>query len=127
MVERKKVFSGAPWEKVVGYSRAVRAGNLIEISGTIAVGPDGQVVGKGDAALQTQWIIEKAANVLVELGSALEHVIRTRIYVTDIGLWEEIGRVHGTFFESIQPATSMIEVKGLIGPEYLVEIEFSAL
>lgn len=125
--ERLKIATGARWEDIVGYSRAVRAGNIIEVSGTIALDKDGNSVALGDPYRQTIQIISIARKVLEEAGSCLEDVIRTRIYVTDISMWEEIGRAHGELFRKIKPATSMVEVAKLIRPESLVEIEFTAL
>lgn len=126
MTKRTNISSGAPWENVVGYSRAVRMGNQIEISGTLAT-ENGQVVGQGDAYAQTRCILEKIKKVLEEAGAGLSDVIRTRMYVTDIRLWEEVGRAHGEFFKDIRPATSMVEVSQLIEPHYLVEIEATAV
>lgn len=126
MSKRTNISSGAPWENIVGYSRAVRIGNLIEVSGTLAA-ENGQVVGKGDAYAQTICILEKIQNVLAEAGAGLNNVIRTRIYVTDIRLWEQVGRAHCEFFKDIRPATSMVEVSQLIEPHYLVEIEVTAV
>ena len=124
----KETFSSdAPWEEIVGYSRAVRAGNVIEMSGTIALDNKGNSIGEGDPFKQTVEIIKIAKRVLEKAGSCLEDVIRTRIYVTDISMWEEVGRAHGEYFKEIKPATSMVEVAGLIRPESLVEIEFSAM
>lgn len=127
MAERTKISTGAPWENIVGYSRAVRSGNVIEVSGTIAMDAKGNSVGIGDPYVQTLEIIHMAKRVLEQAGSSLEDVIRTRIYVTDITKWEEVGRAHGEFFGEIKPATSMVEVSALIRPESLVEIEFTAL
>lgn len=127
MEKKVKIASGAPWEQVVGYSRAVRSGNLIEISGTIAIDGDGNDLGEGDPYRQTMEIIRIAQRVLEQAGSRLEDVIRTRIYVTDISMWEEIGRAHGECFGSIRPATSMVQVSALIRPVSLVEIEFTAM
>lgn len=127
MSERTKIATGAPWEDIVGYSRAVRSGNVIEVSGTIAMDGKGNSVGIGDPYVQTLEIIHMAKRVLEQAGSGLQDVIRTRIYVTDISKWEEVGRAHGEFFGEIKPATSMVEVAALIRPESLVEIEFSAL
>jgi enamine deaminase RidA (YjgF/YER057c/UK114 family) len=123
---RKNISSGAKWEDVVGYSRAVVFDNSIEISGTVAVDADNNLVGKDDPYAQTKFILQKVSGVLAEAGFAMSDVIRTRIYVTDISQWEAIGRAHGEFFKMIKPATSMVEVKGLISPEYLVEIEIMA-
>ncbi len=125
MTKRINISTGAPWEHIVGYSRAVRLGNLVEVSGTIA-NEKGQLVGKGDAYAQTICILGKISKVLEEVGAALSDVVRTRIYVTDIRLWEEVGRAHGKFFKDIKPATSMVEVAQLIEPLYLVEIEATA-
>ena len=126
MLQREKFSTGAPWEKVVGYSRAVRCGNLIEVSGTIAMDEDGNSTGIGDPYRQTVDIIEMAGRVLERAGSGLEDVVRTRIYVTDISRWEEVGRAHGAYFGEIMPATSMVQVAALIRPESMVEIEFTA-
>jgi len=127
MGNRIKVSSGAVWEDVVGYSRAVREGNIIEVAGTTAVDENGNIVGINDPYTQTKFIIQKAEKVLKELGCNLENVIRTRMYVTDISKWKEIGRAHGEFFGEIKPATTMVEVSKLISSEIVVEIEFSAV
>lgn len=121
-MKRKNISSGAKWEGVVGYSRAVRTGNRIEISGTVAADEDAG----SDFYIQTSSVLRKIKGVLEQAGFTLEDVIRTRIYVTDISRWEEVGRAHGEFFRDIRPATSMVEVKGLIDPKYLVEIEATA-
>jgi len=126
LVKRINISSGAKWEDIVGYSRAVKVGNVIEVSGTAAV-DDGGVVGKGNAYEQTKFIIMKIEKALKEAGSELKDVVRTRIYVTDISRWEEIGKAHGEFFKEIKPATSMVEVKALIEPDMLVEIEATAI
>lgn len=123
---RTNISSGAKWEDIVGYSRAVRIGNQLEISGTVAVNEQG-VVGKGDAYAQTKFILEKIEGVLRQAGFTLEDVVRTRMYVTDISRWEEIGKAHGEFFGKIKPATSMIQVSAFIEPDYLVEIEVTAV
>lgn len=123
---RQNISSGAKWEDIVGYSRAVRIGNQLEISGTVAVNEQG-VVGKGDAYAQTKFILQKIDGVLREAGFTLEDVVRTRMYVTDISRWEEIGKAHGEVFAKIKPATSMIEVSAFIEPDYLVEIEVTAV
>lgn len=125
MDQRTNISSGAKWEDIVGYSRAVKVGPLIEISGTTAVDGD-KIIGEGDAYRQTQFILEKAARVLQSLDASMENVVRTRIYVTDIKQWEQIGRAHGEFFKDIKPATAMVEVKALIDPRMLVEIELTA-
>lgn len=124
---RKNISSGAKWEDVVGYSRAVVINNTIEISGTVAVDAEGNLVGKDDAYTQTQFILKKIECVLTEAGFQLTDVVRTRMFVTDISKWEEIGKAHGEVFKSIKPATSMLEVKGLISPDYSVEIEVTAI
>ena len=126
-MNRTNYFSGAKWEDIVGYSRAVRMGNLVEVTGTVAVDENNLLVGKDDAYLQTKFIIQKIGKVLEKAGAGLKDIIRTRMFVTDIGRWEEYGRAHGEFFKNIRPCTSMIEVKGLISPEFLVEIEATAI
>ena len=124
---RKNIKSGAPWEPLVGYSRAVRVGNFVAVSGTAAVGDDGQVIGVGDAYVQAQRCIDVIRAALEQAGGGLEHVVRTRIFVTDIELWSEIARAHQEAFAEIAPATSMVEVTRLIDPEMLVEIEADAI
>jgi reactive intermediate/imine deaminase len=123
---RRNISSGATWEDIVGYSRAVVIGNTIEISGTVAVDSNNQLVGKGDIYSQTRFILQKIEGVLQEAGFSMADVVRTRMFVTDISKWEEVGKAHGEFFKTIKPATSMIEIKGLISPDYLVEIEVTA-
>jgi enamine deaminase RidA (YjgF/YER057c/UK114 family) len=125
-MERKNYTTGAPWEDIVGYSRAVQIGNQLEISGTVAVDEKG-VVGKGDPYAQTSFIIAKMEKVLLQAGFSLKDVVRTRIFVTDISRWEDVGRAHGEFFKEIKPATAMVEVSKLIDKDYLVEIEMSAV
>ena len=123
---RKNYSSGAKWEDIVGYSRAVKIGNVVEVSGTVAV--DGQeLVGKDDAYAQTIFILKKIRSVLQEAGVDLKDVIRTRMFVTDISHWEQIGKAHGEFFREIKPATSMVEVSRLIDDDYLLEIEATAI
>ena len=126
-MERTNYSSGAKWEDIVGYSRAVKIGNIIEVTGTVAVDETGEVVGKDDAYTQTKYIIEKISAVLEHAGASLSDVVRTRMFVTDISRWEEYGKAHSEFFGKIKPCTSMIEIKGLIAPEYLVEIEATAI
>ena len=123
---RKNISSGAPWEDQVGYSRAVRIGNEIEVSGTVA-NLDGNLVGKDSAYEQTRCILGIIKKSIEEAGGSINDVIRTRIYVTDISQWEEIGKAHGEVFNDIKPATSMVEVSKLIDDNYLVEIEASAI
>lgn len=122
---RQNISSNAKWEEMFGYSRAVRIGNLIEVSGTASV-DGGKIVGLNDVYLQTKFIIKKIKNALNEAGAKLTDVIRTRIYVTDISLQNEVGRAHAESFKEIKPATSMVEVKALVLPELLVEIEATA-
>jgi enamine deaminase RidA (YjgF/YER057c/UK114 family) len=126
LVARTNIASGAPWEAVVGYSRAVRIGGHIWISGTTATDDDGNVVGVGDAAAQTRYALQKIDRALQEAGATLRDVVRTRIFVTDIGQWEAIGRVHGEYFSDIRPAATMVEVSKLIEPGHLIEIEVDA-
>ena len=118
--------SGAKWEEIVGYCRAVQIGNTLEVSGTVA--SNGQnVVAKGDFYGQTRFVLSKIEKVMQEAGFGLKDVVRTRMFVTDIRFWEDVGKAHGEFFKEIKPVTSMLEVKGLIGPDYLVEIEVTAV
>ncbi len=125
-MKRINISSGAKWEDIVGYSRAVKIGNIIEIAGTTSV-EGGKVIGVNDAYLQTKVILQKIEKALIEAGASLNDVVRTRMFVTDISLWEEYGKAHGEFFKDIKPVTSIIEVKALIDPDMLIEIEATAI
>jgi len=126
MTEREKISSGAKWESIVGYSRAVKVGNRIYVTGTTATGSDGEIVGLDDAYEQAKQCLKNIESALRRLGAGLEHVVRTRMFVTDISRWEEYGRAHGESFRKIMPATTMVEVSRLIDSRMLIEIEADA-
>jgi len=126
-MKRTNLSSGSKWEDLVGYSRAIKVGNVIEVSGTVSTDHSGEIVGEGDEYLQTRFILLKLENTLKQLGSNLDAVVRTRIYVTNIANWEKVGKAHNEIFGVIKPATTMIEVNKLIDKKYLVEIEATAI
>jgi enamine deaminase RidA (YjgF/YER057c/UK114 family) len=127
MSSRINYSSGSKWEDIVGYSRAVKIGNIIEVTGTVASGEDGEVVGKDDAYAQTKFIYQKIEKVLQQAGAAMKDVVRVRMFVTDIARWQDYGRAHSEFFKQIKPCNTMVEVSALIEPDYLIEIEATAI
>jgi len=127
MSERVKYSSGTKWETIVGYSRAIRVGKSVHVAGTTATDSEGKIVGVGDPAAQTLQTLKNVQQALESVGAKLEDVVRTRIYVTDISCWEQVGKVHGSFFKEIRPVTTMVEISRLVNPEILVEIEVEAI
>ena len=127
MGKRLNISSGVKWEDIVGYSRAVRIGNVVEVAGTTALDEEGNLVGVNDTYQQTKFIIAKIEKALTSAGATLKDVVRTRLFVTDISRWEEAGRAHGEYFKDIKPACSMVEVKSLISSDMLIEIEATAI
>ena len=127
MSKRLNISSGVKWEDIIGYSRAVKIGNVIEVAGTTALNEEGNLVGPKDPYEQTRFIIAKIEKVLISAGSTLADIVRTRIFTTDISRWEEIGKAHGEFFREIKPASTMVEVRSLINPGMLVEIEATVI
>jgi len=126
-MQRTNYSSGSKWEDIVGYSRAVKVGNTVEVTGTVASGEDGNVVGKDDPYLQTKYIYQKIEAVLQQAGATMKDVVRVRMFVTDISQWQEYGKAHSEFFKEIKPCNTMVEVSALIEPDYMIEIEATAI
>ena len=126
-MSRTNYSSGSKWEDIVGYSRAVKIGNIIEVTGTVSSGDDGNVVGRDDAYAQTKFIYQKIEKVLQRAGAGMKDVVRVRMFVTDISRWQEYGKAHSEFFKDIKPCNTMVEVSALIEPGYLIEIEATAI
>lgn len=126
-MERKQISTGSTWEPIIGYSRAVQVGSHIHVSGTTGSGADGKIVGINDPGAQTTQALKNIESALVQLGATMANVVRTRMYLTDISRWEEVGKAHGAVFSTIRPATTMVEVSKLIAPEMMIEIEAEAI